>query len=204
MNKKYIPWIVIGGVLLILIIWIASGYNGMLTSEQEVDNKWGDVQSQYQRRKDLIPNLENTVKKYAQHEEQTLTKVTEARNSALQAQRLAEALPQEMPADEQEMERYMQTQENATRALNVYVNAVTEAYPNLLSNQNFLDFQENLTGTENRIQVARANYNEAVKAYNVKVRSFPNVLISGMLGFQKKSMFRADADASVAPVVMND
>lgn len=204
MNKKYIPWIVIGGVILILIIWIASGYNGMLNSEQEVENKWGDVQSQYQRRKDLIPNLENTVKKYAQHEEETLTKVTEARNSALQAQRLAEALPQEMPADEQEMERYLQTQENATRALNVYVNAVTEAYPTLLSNQNFLDFQENLTGTENRIQVARANFNEAVKAYNVKVRSFPNVLISGMLGFQKKSMFRADADAAEAPVVMND
>ncbi len=203
-NKKYTPWIVIGGILVILIIWLASGYNSMMNLDENLKNSWGNVQSQYQRRKDLIPNLENTVKKYAEHEQTTLTDVTRARSRMEETQTAANALPKEMPADEMEMQRYMQTQSEAQKALNIYVNAVKEAYPQLLSNRNFLEMQEQLEGTENRIQVARNNYNEAVAAYNKKVRSFPNVLISGMFGFSPKSPFQADADAASAPKVFEE
>lgn len=202
--KKYTPWIVAGGIVLILVIWLAVGYNGMNSSSLEVDNSWANVQSQYQRRKDLIPNLEATVKKYAQHESETLTSVTEARAGVDKAQQAVNALPAEAPSDEMEMSRYMQTQAEAAKALDIYVNAVKEAYPDLKANENFLDLQEQLEGTENRIQVARQNYNEAVKLYNKKVSSFPNVLISGMFGFQKRSMFQADADAAAAVKVFQD
>lgn len=202
--KKYTPLLIIGGLLLALVIWLISGYNGMYSEKQALDKAWGNVESQYQRRKDLIPNLEKTVKAFAKHEEETYTNVVKARKAANQAQDAANALPQEIPSDEQEMARYMQTQAEASKALDIYVNAVAEAYPELRSSQNFLDFQENLTGTENRIQVARANYNEAVEKYNKKVRSFPNVMISGMFGFTEKSMFRADADAARAPQVFEE
>lgn len=202
--KKYTPLLIIGGLLLVVIIWLTSGYNGMYSEKQALDKAWGNVESQYQRRKDLIPNLEKTVKAFAKHEEETFTNVVKARKAANQAQDAANALPQQIPSDEQEMARYMQTQAEASKALDVYVNAVAEAYPELRSSQNFLDFQENLTGTENRIQVARANYNDAVEKYNKKVRSFPNVLISGMFGFTEKSMFRADADAARAPQVFDE
>lgn len=166
--KKYTPWIVVGGIVLILVIWLASGYNGMNSSSLEVDNSWANVQSQYQRRKDLIPNLEATVKKYAAHESETLTSVTEARAGVDKTQQAVNALPAEAPSDEMEMARYMQTQAEAAKALDIYVNAVKEAYPDLKANENFLDLQEQLEGTENRIQVARQNYNEAVKLYNKK------------------------------------
>lgn len=202
--KKYTPWIIIGGIIVVLAVWIGATYNSMYKTELEVDQKWADLQSQYQRRKDLIPNLENTVKSYAKYEGETMTKVVEARNKAQAAQNQADALPQEAPQDEQAMAQYNRVQEEATKALNVYVNAVAEAYPDLKANQNYLNFQENLTGTENRIQVARANYNEAVRGYNKKVGMFPNVILSGMLGFQKKSMFQADMDAAQAPTVFEE
>lgn len=176
----------------------------MLSSELEVEKSWGNVESQYQRRKDLIPNLEKTVKAFARHEENTYTNVVKARTAAQRAQQAADMTAQAVPDDDMQMERYMQAQDQAKKALDIYVNAVTEAYPELRSSQNFLDFQENLTGTENRIQVARANYNEAVQTYNKKVRSFPNVLISGIFGFSKKSMFKADADAALAPQVFEE
>lgn len=177
----------------------------MLNAELAVDKSWGNVESQYQRRKDLIPNLEKTVKAYASHEETTFTEVVKARTAAQKAQQVADLTAQEgVPADDQQMQRYMQAQDQAKKTLDIYVNAVTEAYPDLRSSQNFMDFQENLTGTENRIQVARANYNESVETYNKKVRSFPNVLISGMFGFSKKSMFKADADAAIAPQVFEE
>ena len=191
-------------VIVILVIWLASGYNGMYKEKQTVDEAWANVESQYQRRKDLIPNIENTVAAFAKHEETTLTSVIKARNNAEKAQAVADALPQGAPADNQEFDRYMNAQNEASRALNLYVNAVKEAYPQLTSQQNFMDLQSQLEGTENRIQVAREGYNAAVKKYNEKVRSFPNVLISGMFGFPEKAMFRADADAAVAPTVFEN
>lgn len=202
--KKYTTLIVIGVIVLVLGIWLGVGYNSMLSSELEVEKSWGNVESQYQRRKDLIPNLEKTVKAFARHEENTYTNVVKARTAAQRAQQAADMTAQAVPDDDMQMERYMQAQDQAKKALDIYVNAVTEAYPELRSSQNFLDFQENLTGTENRIQVARANYNEAVQKYNKKVRSFPNVLISGIFGFSKKSMFKADADAALAPQVFEE
>ncbi|MBP3298576.1 MAG: LemA family protein [Muribaculaceae bacterium] len=202
--KKYTTLIVIGAIVLVLGIWLGVGYNSMLSSELEVEKSWGNVESQYQRRKDLIPNLEKTVKAFARHEEKTYTEVVKARTAAQRAQQAADMTAQAVPDDDLQMERYMQAQDQAKKALDIYVNAVTEAYPELRSSQNFLDFQENLTGTENRIQVARANYNEAVQTYNKKVRSFPNVLISGIFGFSKKSMFKADADAALAPQVFEE
>lgn len=216
MSKK---WIIIGAiaaVVIILFAWCAISYNGFVTEETTVDEKWGNVQTQYQRRKDLIPNFENTVKAYTEHESKTYTAVTamrsgidptaqkaidNARANAEKAQKVADALPEEVPPTEQDMEYYLNTQAQAQRAFNLYVNAVHEAYPDLKSSQNFRDFQTTLEGTENRIQTARADYNAAVKEYNVKVRKFPNVIIAGVLGFQKKPMFRADADAQVAPTV---
>lgn len=202
--KKYTTLIVIGVIVLVLGIWLGVGYNSMLSSELEVEKSWGNVESQYQRRKDLIPNLEKTVKAFARHEENTYTEVVKARTAAQRAQQAADMTAQAVPDDDMQMERYMQAQDQVKKALDIYVNAVTEAYPELRSSQNFLDFQENLTGTENRIQVARANYNEAVQTYNKKVRSFPNVLISGIFGFSKKSMFKADADAALAPQVFEE
>lgn len=202
--KKYLPIAIIGGIVLILIIWLAAGYNGMNSASLEVDESWANVQSQYQRRKDLIPNLEATVKKYAEHESKTFTAVTEARAGLDKSQRAVNSLPKEIPSDEQQMARYLQTQAEAKKALDLYINAVAEAYPDLKANENFRDLQTQLEGTENRIQVARANYNETVKKYNKKVTSFPNVLISGMFGFQKHSSFQADADAATAPKVFDE
>ena len=205
MTKKRIILFAILGVILILIIWIASGYNGMLSQEQTVDNAWGNVESQYQRRKDLIPNLERTVKAYAKHEGDTYLNVTKARTAAMNAQADAETVSQgQAPVDEQQMQRYMDAQDNARKALDIYVNAVKEAYPDLKSSKNFSDFQAQLEGTENRIQVAREAYNAAVKDYNISVRKFPNVIISGMMGFQKKSMFQAEAGAQRAPQVFEE
>lgn len=205
MNRKRIILFSFLGVILILIIWIASGYNGMLSQEQTVDNAWGNVESQYQRRKDLIPNLERTVKAYAKHEGDTYLNVTKARAAAMNAQADADQVSQgQAPTDEQQMQRYMDAQDNARKALDIYVNAVKEAYPDLKSSKNFSDFQVQLEGTENRIQVAREAYNAAVKDYNISVRRFPNVIISGMMGFQKKSMFQAEAGAQRAPQVFEE
>lgn len=202
--KKYPGLIVFTGIVIILIIWIAIGYNGMLSKEMEVDNAWGNVESQYQRRKDLIPNLEKTVKSYAKYEGETYLKVTKARTAAEEAQNIADATSTTVPGDEMELQRYVDAQDNAKKALDIYVNAVREAYPELQASKNYLEFQAQLEGTENRIQTARQEYNEKVKIYNTSVRSFPNVIVSGMLGFDKKSMFKADAGAQNAPSVFDD
>lgn len=217
MSKKWIIIGVLAAVVLALVVWCIGAYNGFVTQETTVDEKWGNVQTQYQRRKDLIPNFENTVKAYMEHESKTYTNVTamrsgididaqngidKAKAKAQKAQQVADALPADMaPATEQDLQYYMNAQAQAQRAFNLYVNAVHEAYPDLKASQNFRDFQTTLEGTENRIQTARADYNAAVKEYNVKVRRFPNVIIAGMMGFQKKPMFQADADAQAAPEV---
>jgi len=204
MKKRYIT-IGIVVIIAVLLIWIVSGYNGMLTKEQNVDTAWSNVESQYQRRKDLIPNLERTVKAYTKHEGDTYIAVTKARSAAMTAQDDAAAISQgEAPTDEQQMRRYIDAQENARHALDIYVNAVKEAYPDLKSSQNFSDFQAQLEGTENRIQLAREAYNNTVREYNISVRSFPNVLISGMMGFTKKTMFQAEAGAQRAPQVFEE
>lgn len=217
MKKKWTILAAIAfGVVCICAI-VAFMYNGLVVKETTVDEKWGNVQTQYQRRKDLIPNFENTVKAYTEHESKTYTEVTAMRSGispeaeskiastkakAEAAQKTADSLDNGVvPESEQDMEYYLNAQAQAQRAFNLYVNAVHEAYPDLKSSQNFRDFQTTLEGTENRIQTARQDYNGAVKEYNVSVRKFPTAIVAGMLGFHKKPMFRADADAQSAPEV---
>lgn len=217
MSKKWI----ICGIVAVIVIGVfgfcAFAYNGFVKKETEVDEKWGNVQTQYQRRKDLIPNFENTVKAYTEHEGKTYMGVTEARSGnipsaekaieeakakAISAQNAADNLSAEgVPVSEEDMNYYLNAQAQAQRAFNVYVNAVHEAYPDLKSSENFRDFQTVLEGTENRIQTARQDYNNSVKDYNIQVRKFPNVMVAGMMGFQKKPVFRADVDAQTAPEV---
>jgi LemA protein len=215
MWQKYKKWWIIGIIAVVLISTFALTYNSLLSQEVNVEEKWGNVQTQYQRRKDLLPNFERTVKAYAEHESSTYTAVTSqrtgntpesveanlqaAKEKAEKAQAAADKAQTEAPESEMELKQYMNAQEQAQKAFSVYVNAVHEAYPDLKASENFRDFQTTLEGTENRIQTARADYNQAVKTYNQAVRKFPNVLLSGILGFQKKPMYQADSDADQAP-----
>ena len=170
-------------------------YNGLVDANAEVEKKWADVESVYQRRADLIPNLVATVKGYAEHEESTLQAVTDARTRA------TSITIDPATATPEQMEAWMAAQDEVSGALGRLL-AVAESYPDLKANQNFLQLQAQLEGTENRISVERQKYNEAVKEYNVMVRRFPNNIIASMFGFDQKSMFEAQAGAEVAPVVV--
>lgn len=197
MNTKTIT---IGAILLILILLFAGGcstYNGMVDADQAVNKQWGQVESQYQRRADLIPNLVSTVKGYAAHESETLEKVTEARAKAGSITLTADELTPE------NMARFQQAQSELSSALKSLL-AVSEAYPELKANENFLNLQSQLEGTENRIATERMRFNEAVETYNLKVLRFPGNLFAGMFGFRQKDMFKADAGAQNAPTVSFD
>ena len=170
-------------------------YNGLVDANAEVEKKWANVESVYQRRADLIPNLVATVKGYAEHEELTLQAVTDARTRA------TSITIDPATATPEQMEAWMAAQDEVSGALGRLL-AVAESYPDLKANQNFLQLQAQLEGTENRISVERQKYNEAVKEYNVMVRRFPNNIIASMFGFDAKSMFEAHAGAEVAPVVV--
>ena len=170
-------------------------YNGLVEADTEVEKKWANVESVYQRRADLIPNLVATVKGYAEHEESTLQAVTDARTRA------TSITIDPATATPEQMEAWMAAQDEVSGALGRLL-AVAESYPDLKANQNFLQLQAQLEGTENRISVERQKYNEAVKEYNVMVRRFPNNIIASMFGFDAKSMFEAQAGAEVAPVVV--
>ncbi len=197
--KKAIIWGIIIVGLLILCGSGCSQYNGMVESEQNVDQAWAQVQNVYQRRADLIPNLVATVKGYATHESETLEAVTNARAGLSAAKNVADSLTQQaVPGSEAAMQQFEQAQRQLNSALNVYVNAVREAYPDLKANENFLN---QLEGTENRISTERERYTQAVKDYNVRIRRFPANIFAGMFGFEKKPQFQADADAQHAPKV---
>ena len=197
MNTKTIT---IGAILLIVILVFAGGcssYNGMVDADQAVSKQWGQVESQYQRRSDLIPNLVSTVKGYAAHESGTLEQVTEAR---------AKAGSITLTADErtpENMARFQQAQNELSGALKSLL-AVSEAYPDLKANENFLDLQKQLEGTENRIATERMRFNEAVEKYNLKVLRFPGNIWAGIFGFDRKDMFKADEGAQNAPKVSFD
>lgn len=200
--KKGIIWVIVIVGLLILCGAGCSQYNGMVESEQNVDQTWAQVQNVYQRRADLIPNLVNTVKGYAAHESETLEAVTNARAGLTNAYNTADSLNrQPLPGSEAAMQQFEQAQRQLNSALNVYVNAVREAYPDLKANENFLNLQTQLEGTENRISTERERYTQAVKEYNVRIRRFPAMIFAGMFGFEKKPQFQADAEAQHAPKV---
>ena len=186
MKKGTIILICIAGALLLFAGFCITKYNGLVDANAEVEKKWADVESVYQRRADLIPNLVATVKGYAEHEESTLQAVTDARTRA------TSITIDPATATPEQMEAWMAAQDEVSGALGRLL-AVAESYPDLKANQNFLQLQAQLEGTENRISVERQKYNEAVKEYNVMVRRFPNNIIASMFGFDAKSMFEAQA-----------
>lgn len=183
---------VIGGVVLLLIMIVAGSYNSMVASRESVNTAWSKVESQYQRRSDLIPNLVNTVKGAANFEQETLTKVVEARAKATQIK-----VDANNPDD---IAKFQQAQSEVSSSLSRLL-AVAENYPQLKATENFKNLQSQLEGTENRITVARNDFNDAAKSYNTKVKSFPANLLAGMFGFKERPYFEADADAKKAPSV---
>jgi len=187
-------WIIVVVVLVLLGMFGCNKYNGLVKQDENVKNKWGAVQSQYQRRADLIPNLVSTVKGAANFEQTTLTQVIEARAKATQVTINADDLSPE------KIQQFQQAQGQLSSALGRLL-AVAESYPQLKANQNFLDLQAQLEGTENRITVARNDFNEAVNGYNSSVRTFPNNIIAGIGGFQQKGYFQAQAGSENAPKV---
>ena len=186
--------IIILAFVAVVVVWAIGGYNGLVSSEERVSESWANVETAYQRRADLIPNLVNTVKGYASHEQATLQAVTDARTRATSIN------IDPATATQQEVEEWMAAQQEVGSALGRLI-AISESYPDLKANQNFLELQAQLEGTENRISTERKRYNEVVKEYNVKTRRFPNNLIASIFGFDQKSMFEAAEGSDVAPVV---
>lgn len=186
--------IAIGAIVLILFFWGCSGYNGLVKQDEKVKNSWNDVNTEYQKRSDLVDNLVNTVKGAANFEQQTLTQLVEARAKATSIQLKAEDLTPE------NMQKFQEAQGQLSGALSRLL-AVVENYPDLKATENFRMLQGQLEGIENDIRNSRKNFNEAVNTYNVKVRSFPMNLLSGMFGFSQKEGFKADEGAEKAPKV---
>lgn len=199
MKKSLIITIAVACILALCFIGGCSSYNGMVSAQQSVDKQWGNVENAYQRRADLIPNLVNTVKGYAEHEKTTLQNVTDARAGLTQAYN--DATASQADASPENVAAYQQAQEKLKGALNVYVNAVREAYPDLKANENFLGLQAELEQTENRVTTERKRYNDEVEKYNVKVLRFPGNIFASMFGFEKRDMFKAEAGAERAPKV---
>ena len=192
-------WIIIGGIILLGIIIFSSlkgTYNGLVTNEENVNKKWADVQGAYQRRTDLIPNLVSTVKGYAKFEQETLIKVIEQRANATKTNINVD--PAKLDANT--LAQFQKTQDELGSSLSKLM-VVVEKYPDLKANQNFLQLQAQLEGTENRINVERRNFNEAVQTYNSSLRKFPTNILAGMFGFEKKPYFEAQAGAENAPKV---
>ncbi len=186
-------WIIIG-IVAVVLIWGVSSYNGLVKKDEGVSAAWANVESVYQRRADLIPNLVNTVKGYAAHESETLMEVTEARTKS------TSITVDPSTATPEQMEAWMKSQDEVGAALGRLI-AISENYPDLKANQNFLDLQKQLEGTENRIATERMKYNEKVRDYNTKLRRFPTNIIAGVFGFEKHVMFESTQGAEVAPVV---
>lgn len=194
MKKGYI---VAGVILLIVIIVVVMGvgtYNSMVAGEETISGEWAKVEAQYQRRSDLIPNLVSTVKGYAAHEQSTLDAVVSARAKATQVTLSADNLTPE------NLEAFQAAQGELSSALSRLL-AVAENYPDLKANQNFLELQAQLEGTENRISVARQDFNRAAETYNRAVRRFPANLVAGLFGFERKPYFEASEGAERVPQV---
>ena len=190
-NKGLIITIV---VIVLVALWGILSYNGLVGMDENVSNQWANVETQYQRRSDLIPNLVNTVKGYAKHEQQTLESVMQARSQATQVKiDPSNCTPEQLAA-------YQKAQGDVTTALGKLL-AITENYPDLKANQNFLELQSQLEGTENRINVARKDFNDSAKEYNTSLRRFPRNIIASMFGFEKRNYFEAEAGAEKAPKV---
>lgn len=189
-------WIIITVILVIAIavVYSISSYNSLVSQEESVSTAWSNVENQYQRRADLIPNLVNTVKGYAAHEKETLDAVVSARSKATQAQISIDDLTPE------KLQAYQRAQGEIGAALGRLL-AIAENYPDLKANENFQTLQAQLEGTENRISVERRKFNETAKAYNTNIRRFPKNIIAGLFGFEKRPYFEASEGTETAPEV---
>lgn len=194
MKKGLVVIIVVAAVLLGGFVWMKNVYNQMVVSDEYVQSAWAQVENVYQRRADLIPNLVATVKGYAEHESETLESVVAARAKATQVTVDPENLTPEVLA------QYNEAQNELSAALGRLL-LVKESYPELKANQNFLDLQAQLEGTENRITTERMKFNEAVQSFNTGIRRFPDNIIASIFGFEKKGYFEAQAGAETAPKV---
>lgn len=181
-------------IIAVIAIWAVSAYNGLVKADEAVSTAWSNVENQYQRRADLIPNLVNTVKGYAAHENETLMAVTNARSQATAVSVNAEDLTAES------LQKYQKAQGEVGAALGRLL-AISESYPDLKANENFCELQAQLEGTENRISVERRNFNDAVRSFNTSIRTFPRSLIASMSGFEKRPYFEAAEGTSTAPEV---
>lgn len=193
-------WIIIGAIVLVVIFIyssISGSYNKMVQKDEAVKGQWGNVENVYQRRSDLIPNLVSTVKGYADFEQKTLTDVIEARSKATQVKISPENLNKES------LQQFQSAQGELSSTLSRLM-MVVEQYPNLKANQNFLDLQAQLEGTENRIAVERKRFNDLSQEYNTFIRQFPKNIWASMFGFEKKVYFEAEAGAEKAPKVSFD
>ena len=194
MKKSTITLLVVVGILVAFVGWTIGAYNGLVTLDEETNGKWAQVESSYQRRADLIPNLVNTVKGYAEFEQETLTGVIEARSKATGINVDASSLTPESIAN------FQAAQQQLSGALSRLMVTV-ERYPDLKANQNFLGLQSQLEGTENRIKIERDRFNVSVKDFNATIRKFPKTIIASSFGFEKKGYFEADAGSEKAPEV---
>ena len=195
-SKNITLWVVLG-ILAVVAVWGFSSYNSLVGQEENVDKTWANVQNQYQRRSDLIPNLVATVKGYSEHESSTLESVTASRAGLRESKERADGV--EDPQGN--IAAFQKAQSKLQSAMGIYINAVREAYPDLKANENFMNLQTQLEGTENRISTERMRYNEAVQSYNVSIRRFPATIVASMAGFEKKVPFAADEAAQSAPKV---
>ena len=191
---KFSKGIIAAVVAVLVLLWGVSKYNGLVGSQEQVNTAWAQVENNYQRRADLIPNLVNVVKGYASHERETLEGVIQARSRATSTTIDANNM------DEAALARFQQSQDALSSALSRLM-VVVEKYPELKANEQFQTLMAQLEGTENRIATARRDFNEIAKTYNLEVRSFPNSLIAGITGFRPRPYFTAQAGSDVAPVV---
>ena len=191
---KLPKWVIPVVVIVLLALWGISKYNGLVDLDQNVKSQWSQVENQYQRRSDLIPNLVNVVKGYATHERETLEGVITARSKATSTTINASDM------DEATLKRFQQSQDALSSALSRLL-VVAEKYPDLKANEQFLDLSKQLEGTENRIATARRDFNNAAQEYNTQRNKFPTVIIAGITGFRERPYFTAQAGSEVAPTV---
>jgi LemA protein len=194
MKKSTLTLLLVVGILIVVVVSVIKSYNGLVTLDEETNGKWAQVESAYQRRADLIPNLVNTVKGYADFEKETLTGVIEARSKATGISVDANSLSPEAIAN------FQAAQGQLSGALSRLLVTV-ERYPDLKANQNFLGLQSQLEGTENRIKIERDRFNISIKNFNSTIRKFPKTLIASSFGFEKKGYFEADQGTENAPEV---
>ena len=191
---KLPKWAIPAGIAVIILLWGITQYNGLVGIQENVNTQWSQVENQYQRRADLIPNLVNVVKGYASHERETLEGVIQARSRATATTIDANNM------DEAALQRFQQSQDALSSALS-HLMVVVEKYPELKANEQFQSLMAQLEGTENRIATARMDFNNAAKEYNTKIRKFPASLIAGVTGFRTRPYFTAQAGSEVAPTV---